>query len=164
MSFLNLLDGLFGYFVLQLLNLKNKIMKIERKKIFCGPSKIFKNISWPVSICLKYFMTPTKTIRPPSYMLNVRSLKSCCLRWCMSLIDISLKKLVIKLLWNMVEWWWNKVYSWLLREPNMCDKSIANYADALEFVLDCYKTQKCMIKLLILILLQCNLFVNIVRC
>ena len=25
------------------LNLKNKITKIEHKKIFCGPSKIFKN-------------------------------------------------------------------------------------------------------------------------
>ena len=26
-------------------NLKNEIMKIEHKKIFCGPSKILKNIS-----------------------------------------------------------------------------------------------------------------------
>ena len=43
-------------------NLKNKIMKIEHKKIFCGPSKIFKNISWPINICLKYFMTPTKSL------------------------------------------------------------------------------------------------------
>ena len=55
-------------------NLKNKIMKIEHKKIFCGPSKILKNISWPINICLKYFMDPTKTLRPPSYILNVRSL------------------------------------------------------------------------------------------
>ena len=45
-------------------NLKNRIMKIERKEIFCGPSKILKNISWPINICLKYFMTPTKTLRP----------------------------------------------------------------------------------------------------
>ena len=37
-------------------NLKNKIMKIEHKKIFRGPSKILKNISWPINICLKYFM------------------------------------------------------------------------------------------------------------
>ena len=46
-------------------NLKNKIMKIEHKKIFCGPSKVLKNISWLIIICLKYFMTPTKTLRPP---------------------------------------------------------------------------------------------------
>ena len=46
-------------------NLKNKIMKIEHKKIFRGPSKILKNISWPINICLKYFMAPTKVIRPP---------------------------------------------------------------------------------------------------
>ena len=46
-------------------NLKNKIMKIEHKKIFCGPSKILKNISWPINMCLKYFMTPTKTLQLP---------------------------------------------------------------------------------------------------
>ena len=45
-------------------NLKNKIKKVEHKKIFCGPSKILKNISWPINICLKYFMTPTKN--PPA--------------------------------------------------------------------------------------------------
>ena len=56
------------------LNLKSKITKIERKKIFCGPSKILKNISWTINICLKYFMTPTKPIQSPSYILNVRSL------------------------------------------------------------------------------------------
>ena len=56
------------------LNLKNKIMKIEHRKIFCGPSKVLKNISWPINICLKYFMAPTKTLRLPSYILNVRSL------------------------------------------------------------------------------------------
>ena len=43
-------------------NLKNKIMKTEQKKIFCGPSKILKNISRPINICLKYFMAPTKTL------------------------------------------------------------------------------------------------------
>ena len=42
-----------------LLNLKNKIMKIEHKKIFRGPSKILKNISWPI-------MAPTKTLSHPT--------------------------------------------------------------------------------------------------
>ena len=56
------------------LRLKNKITKIEHKKTFCGPSKNLKNISWPINICLKYLLTPTKTLRPPSYILNVRSL------------------------------------------------------------------------------------------
>ena len=52
-------------------NLKNKIMKIEHKKIFRGPSKILKNISWLINICLKYFMTPTKTLRPPpTYLMH----------------------------------------------------------------------------------------------
>ena len=45
-------------------NLKNKIMKIEHKKIFRGPSKISKKISWPINIFLKYFIVPTKTLRP----------------------------------------------------------------------------------------------------
>ena len=54
-----------------LLNLSNKIAKIEQKKIFCGPSKILKNISWTIDIYLRYFMSPQK---PPSYILNVRSL------------------------------------------------------------------------------------------
>ena len=49
----------------KLFNFKNKIMKIEHKKIFHGPLKILKNISWPINICLKYFMAPTKTGRPP---------------------------------------------------------------------------------------------------
>ena len=56
-------------------NLKNKIMKIEHKKIFRGPSKILKNISSPINICLKYFMTPLETLRLPSYIRNVRSHK-----------------------------------------------------------------------------------------
>ena len=46
------------------LNLKNEIMEIEHKKIFRGPSKFLKNISWPINIYLKYFMAPTKTLRP----------------------------------------------------------------------------------------------------
>ena len=39
-------------------------MKIEHKKIFRGSSKILKNISWPINICLKYFMTPQKLFAP----------------------------------------------------------------------------------------------------
>ena len=56
---------------INLFNLKNKIMKIEHRKIFCGLSKVLKNISWPINICLKYFMTPTKTLRtpPPTYLI-----------------------------------------------------------------------------------------------
>ena len=51
-------------------NLKNKIMKIEHTKIFRGPSKSLKNISWPINIYLKYFMTPTKTLgRPLTYLM-----------------------------------------------------------------------------------------------
>ena len=49
-------------------------MKIKHEKIFCGPSKILENISWPIKLCLKYFMTSTKTLRTPFYILNVRSL------------------------------------------------------------------------------------------
>ena len=47
------------------LNLKTQITKIEHKKIVCGPSKYLKNIPWPINICLKYFMTPIKTLPPP---------------------------------------------------------------------------------------------------
>ena len=47
------------------LNLKNKITEIEHKKIYCGPSKILKNISWPINVCLKYLMTLTKPICSP---------------------------------------------------------------------------------------------------
>ena len=43
--------------------LKVKTRK-EQKKIFCDPSKLFKNISWPINICPKYFMTPAKTLCP----------------------------------------------------------------------------------------------------
>ena len=50
---------------INLFNLKNKIMKIEHRKIFRGPSKVLKNISWPINICLKYFINPAKTLRPP---------------------------------------------------------------------------------------------------
>ena len=52
-----------------------KIRKGKHEKTFCDSSKTFKNISWPMNICLKYFIAPVKTIwDTPSYMLNVRSL------------------------------------------------------------------------------------------
>ena len=54
------------------LNLKNKIKKIEHEKMFCGPLKILKNISWPINICLKFFMTSRKIHRPsplPTYLM-----------------------------------------------------------------------------------------------
>ena len=49
------------------LNLKNKIKKKERKKIFLVPSKLLKNISWPIIVCLKYFISPTKTLQLSSF-------------------------------------------------------------------------------------------------
>ena len=42
-----------------------KINKGEHKKIFCCPSKVFKNTSWPIDIYLEFFMAPAKTFRPP---------------------------------------------------------------------------------------------------
>ena len=48
------------------LNFENKIMEIEHKKMF----RI-----WLINICLKYFMTPSKTLWPPHpQILNVWSL------------------------------------------------------------------------------------------
>ena len=41
----------------------------------------------------------------------------------------------------------------------MCNKAVDNYPHALEFVSECYKSQ-CVIKLLIFIFLQYNLFLN----
>ena len=67
------------------LNLKNKTTKIKHKKIFFCPSKIMKNISCSINICLKYFMTYTKVLclpppppppppphfpRPPKYLMD----------------------------------------------------------------------------------------------
>ena len=57
------------------LKLKNEITKIEHKKTFCDPSKILKNFSWPVNICLKYFTTSTKILWTPLNILNIWSLK-----------------------------------------------------------------------------------------
>ena len=42
-----------------------KIRKGEHEKMFCGSSKTFRNISWPINICLKYFMPQ------PSYLLTL---------------------------------------------------------------------------------------------
>ena len=49
---------------------------MQHKKIFHGPSKTLKNISWPINICIKYFMASTKPSAPSptSYILNVQSL------------------------------------------------------------------------------------------
>ena len=44
----------------------------------------------------------------------------------------------------------------------MCNKGVDNYSHALRFVPDCHKFKKCVIKPLELILLQLNLFLNIV--
>ena len=52
-----------------------KIRKVH-KKIFCSPSNILKYISWPINVCIKY-IAPAKTLRPPSYILNVWSLRQC---------------------------------------------------------------------------------------
>ena len=53
-----------------------KKRKEAHKKIFCGPSKIFKNFSWPITICLKIFMALAKTLCPLLLYLNLRSLSS----------------------------------------------------------------------------------------
>ena len=72
------------------LNLKNKITKIEHKKIFCGPSKILKNISWPINICQKYFMNPTKTLRPPTPTYLIYGPLSACADELLSLPKITM--------------------------------------------------------------------------
>ena len=51
------------------LNLKNKIRKIEHKKIICGPSKILKNISWPINIRLKYDPHKNPPVPSPTYLM-----------------------------------------------------------------------------------------------
>ena len=48
-------------------------------------------------------------------------------------------------MWNITDCYKNQ---------EMCNKAVDNYHHALEFVPKCYKTQKCVIKLLVLILLQ----------
>ena len=46
------------------------------------------------------------------------------------------------------------------KNQEICNKAVDNYPRALEFVPECYKIQKCVIKLSILILLQKDLFLN----
>ena len=41
------------------------------------------------------------------------------------------------------------------KKQKICDKAVYNYSHALESIPDCFNTQKSVIKLLILILLQC---------
>ena len=40
------------------------------------------------------------------------------------------------------------------KNQEMCNKVVDNYPHTLEFVTECYKTQKCVMKLPVLILLQ----------
>ena len=46
---------------------------------------------------------------------------------------------------------------------NVCNKAVDNNVYALEFVRGCFKAQKCVIKMLILIFLQYNLFLNTIK-
>ena len=62
--------------VTQITKKKKKKRNEVHTKIFCGPSKFFKNVSWPINICLKFFMASAKTLRVPPYILNVRSLQA----------------------------------------------------------------------------------------
>ena len=54
--------------------LLKKIMKKPRNKSFGSPSKIFKNVSWPINVCLKYFMDPKNTHLNPSFILSILAL------------------------------------------------------------------------------------------
>lgn len=55
--------------LITLKQITKKNRKETHKRTFCDLSNIFKNISWPISICLKYFMTLAKTHRSPSTCL-----------------------------------------------------------------------------------------------
>ena len=44
------------------------------------------------------------------------------------------------------------------KDQNMHNKALNNYRHTLKYVPNCYKIQKCVIKLSGLILIQCNLF------
>ena len=118
-------------------NLKNKIMKIEHKKIFRRPSKILKNISWPINICLKYLMAPTKILCPPphsplpphsSYILNVRSLGAQKSNLSKTLTRIFKKHLIkkkknfIKKLKNALSWNLKNALSRILKSALSCLK------------------------------------------
>ena len=64
MSSLNILCSDRHNFLKEVTQKKNR--KEAHKKIFCGPSKLVKNILWPINICLKYFMAPAKTLQAPT--------------------------------------------------------------------------------------------------
>ena len=49
------------------------------------------------------------------------------------------------------------------KNQEMCNKAVDNYPYTSKFVPNCYKTQKRVIMLSILILLQYNLFLNVIR-
>ena len=53
------------------INLPKVKTRKEHKKIFCGLSKVLKNISWPIKICLKIFHDPCKNplVPPPTYLM-----------------------------------------------------------------------------------------------
>ena len=55
-----------------------------------------------------------------------------------------------------------KSFSECYKNQQLCDKAVDNYSHALEFITECYKPQKCVRNLLILILLQLNMFLNAV--
>ena len=55
--------------LITLKQITKKNRKETHKRTFCDLSNIFKNISWPISICLKYFMTLAKTHQSPSTCL-----------------------------------------------------------------------------------------------
>ena len=68
MASLNILCSDPHNFLKEVIYSKKKKKKIEKKhikKVFCGPSKILKNISLPINICIKYFMAPAKPSQPP---------------------------------------------------------------------------------------------------
>ena len=59
-----------------------KIRKEAHKKIFCGPTEVFKNISWPINICLKYFTAFAKSLccQPPKiHLRHLAGIQLCIL-------------------------------------------------------------------------------------
>ena len=49
------------------------------------------------------------------------------------------------------------------KNQQLCEKSVEKYPHSLEFAPECCKTQKCMVKMLMLILLQCKVFLNAIK-
>lgn len=56
--------------------LKKVTKKIRKGKNFLWLIKNSKKFSCPIILCLKYFMVFAKAFRPPSYVLNIRSLNN----------------------------------------------------------------------------------------